>query len=194
VETHRVPKEPLQCKRWQRFGHTQRNCGYAPRCVACGDAHQSGTWVTSKHQLKCCSCGGNHTANYRHCSKWKVAKAAAGKRAQVERGQNDGVYTRLPAPKSAPARPCPEQEKLGPGWNHVVRGGRVVQAQSTKESTSNTSGAGGRTGVTAATVDGQIKLCRPEASVMNSQPLRPKHTDSSLPNHRVSLQSRGSPT
>jgi hypothetical protein len=39
---------PLQCKRCQRFGHTQRKCGYAPRCVACGYAHPSGTCATSK--------------------------------------------------------------------------------------------------------------------------------------------------
>lgn len=37
-----APKEPLQCKRCQRFGHTQLNCGYAPRCIACGGPHNSG--------------------------------------------------------------------------------------------------------------------------------------------------------
>ena len=36
VETYVAPKGPLQCKRCQRLGHTQRNCVYAPRCVACG--------------------------------------------------------------------------------------------------------------------------------------------------------------
>jgi hypothetical protein len=46
VETYNAPKGPLQCKRFQRFGHTQRNCGYAPRCVACGNAHPSGKCVT----------------------------------------------------------------------------------------------------------------------------------------------------
>ena len=35
-ESYLAPKGPMQCKRCQRFGHTQRNCGYAPRCVACG--------------------------------------------------------------------------------------------------------------------------------------------------------------
>jgi hypothetical protein len=30
------------------LGHTQRNCGYAPRCVACGDEHPSGMCVTPK--------------------------------------------------------------------------------------------------------------------------------------------------
>jgi len=42
VESYLVPKVPLQCKRCQRFGHPQRNCGYAPRCVACGGSHLSG--------------------------------------------------------------------------------------------------------------------------------------------------------
>jgi hypothetical protein len=35
------PKGPLKCKRCQRFGYTQRNCGYAPRCVTCGVSHLS---------------------------------------------------------------------------------------------------------------------------------------------------------
>jgi hypothetical protein len=42
VEMYNAPIGPLQCKRYQRFGYTQRNCGYALRCVACGDAHPSG--------------------------------------------------------------------------------------------------------------------------------------------------------
>ena len=36
VESYLAPKGPMQCKRCKRFAHTQRNCGYAPRCVACG--------------------------------------------------------------------------------------------------------------------------------------------------------------
>ena len=31
VETYQAPKGPLQCKNRQRFGHTQRNCGYPAR-------------------------------------------------------------------------------------------------------------------------------------------------------------------
>jgi hypothetical protein len=60
VETYVAPKGPLQCKRCQRFGHTQRYCGYASRCVACGEAHLSGECSTPQQQLKCCSCGGKH--------------------------------------------------------------------------------------------------------------------------------------
>jgi hypothetical protein len=35
-------------------------------------------------------------------------------------------------PKAKRAEPSSEQESLGPGWNHVVRGGRVVKAASPK--------------------------------------------------------------
>jgi hypothetical protein len=52
VETFNPPKGPLQCKRCRRFGHTQRNCGYARRCVACGDEHPSGKCVTPKQPLR----------------------------------------------------------------------------------------------------------------------------------------------
>jgi hypothetical protein len=65
VEMYVIPKGPVQCKRCQRFGHTQRNCGYAPRCVACGETHLSGKFSTLKQQLKCCNCDDKHTANYR---------------------------------------------------------------------------------------------------------------------------------
>jgi hypothetical protein len=76
VEFYTAPKGSLQCRRCKRFGRTQRGCSYTPRCVACGEAHLSGECSTSKEQLKCCSCGGNHTSKYRDCGKWKEAKAA----------------------------------------------------------------------------------------------------------------------
>jgi len=67
-------KGQMQCKRCQHFGDSQRNCGYAPRCVACGGSHLSGGGSTPREQPKCCGCGGNHTAKYRVCVKWKEAK------------------------------------------------------------------------------------------------------------------------
>jgi hypothetical protein len=69
VETYVAPKGPLQCKRCQRFGQQQRNCGYAPRCVAFGGSRLSGGCSTSREQPQCCGCGGNHTAKYRGCIK-----------------------------------------------------------------------------------------------------------------------------
>ena len=70
VETYNTLKSPLQCKRCQSFGYTQRHCGYATRNVACGEAHFSGECsISQQPQLICCSCGGNRTANYRGCVK-----------------------------------------------------------------------------------------------------------------------------
>jgi hypothetical protein len=114
------PKKLLQCKRFRCFGHTQRNCGDANRCVACGERHQSvSKCVTAKQRLKCCRCEGNDTATCRGWSKWKEAMTAAAMLAREHRGRKDGASTRLPAP----AKPSPEHGILGPGWNHVVQGG-----------------------------------------------------------------------
>jgi hypothetical protein len=128
VETYIAPKGPVQCKRCQRFGHTQRNCGYAPRCVACGGTHLSGECSTPKQQLKCCSCRGNHTANYRGCSKWKEAKAALAKQVPMQRTRTSGAAVQPAANKVVTPQPSAEQQSLGSGWNHVVQGGRIVKA------------------------------------------------------------------
>jgi hypothetical protein len=127
VETYVAPKGPLQCKRCQRFGHTQRNCGHVPWCVACGGAHLSGECPVPRGQPKCCSCGGGHTANYRGCVKWKEARAALAKRAPGQ-GPKTIIMGKSPAKKATQFEPSQEQMQLGEGWSHVVRGGRVVNS------------------------------------------------------------------
>jgi hypothetical protein len=67
VESYVAPKGPLQCNRCQRFGHTQRNCGYAPRCVACESSHLSEGCSTPREQPLCCGCGENHRSKVRAC-------------------------------------------------------------------------------------------------------------------------------
>jgi hypothetical protein len=122
-----APKGPLQCKRYQRFGHTQSKCGYVPRCVACGGCHLSGGCPTPREQPLCCGCGGNHTANYRGCVKWKEAKSALAKQT-LDRGRRTAAIAHPPAPQQQLAGPSAEEMDLGEGWNHVVRGGHVVKA------------------------------------------------------------------
>jgi len=123
VETYVAPKGPLQCKRCQRFGHTQRNCGYAPRCVACGGCHLSGDCPAPRGQPRCCSCEGNQTANYRGCAKWKEARAALAKRTPEQGCKMVASSKPAAAPKANRAESYAEQTDLGEGWNHVVRGG-----------------------------------------------------------------------
>jgi hypothetical protein len=81
-----------------------------------------------KQQLKCCSCGGNHTANYRGCSTWKEVKAALAKQVPNQRTRASGAAVQPAANRGVTPQPSAEQENLGSGWNHVVRGGRVVKA------------------------------------------------------------------
>jgi len=74
----------------------------------------------------CCGFGGNNTANYRGCVKWKEAKAALAKQAP-ERSRKSVATGKPASPKAQRAGPNAEQRNLGEGWNHVVRGG-VVEA------------------------------------------------------------------
>ena len=129
VETFVAPKSPVPCKRCQHFGHKQRNCEHAPRCVACGVSHVSVDCPARPVQPLCCICGGNHTANYRSCVKWKVAKGALVKQAPALVCRTDAT-SHPAASKVKRTGSCAEQKDLGEGWNHVVRGGRVVKASS----------------------------------------------------------------
>ena len=54
--------------------------------------------------------------------------AALAKRAPVVRSEGDGAPSTPAAPKAKRVQPSAKQERLGPGWNHVVHAGRVVKA------------------------------------------------------------------
>jgi hypothetical protein len=72
------------------------------------------------------SFGGNHTANYRGCAKWKEAKAALTKRTPAPRVHMNGATGRSASAQATRAEPSAEQKSLGPEWSHVVRGVQVV--------------------------------------------------------------------
>jgi len=110
VETCVAPKGPLQCKGYQYFGHTQRNCGYAPLCVGCGGSNLSGWCSNLREQHQCCGWGGNHTANYRGCVKGKDAMAAFSKQAP-KCGWKSVV-------SDQPAAPKPQRSKWACRQNH----------------------------------------------------------------------------
>jgi len=68
--------------------------------------------------------------------KWKKAKAALAKQAP-ERSRKSVATGQPAAPKAQRAGPSAEQMDLGEGWNHVVRGGRVVKATTTPPTNSH---------------------------------------------------------
>jgi hypothetical protein len=146
VETYVAPSGHVQCKRCQLFVHTQRHCGHASRCVACGGIHLTGDCPARPEQPICCICGSNHTAKYRGCVNWKKADAALAKKAPAQSRQTVAT-SHTEAPKTKQAEPSVEQKVLGERWSHVGRGGRLVKSsilslltiQSTKQSQSNLS-------------------------------------------------------
>ena len=71
-------------------------------------------------------CGGNHTANYCGCVKWKEVNAALVKQA-LERSRKIVAIDQPAAPKAQRAGPSAEQMDLSEELNQVVRGGRVVK-------------------------------------------------------------------
>lgn len=69
VETPRPKKDTPQCLRCQSYGHTRTYCNHHPRCVRCGDPHDSSQCQKDRTQpAKCALCGGPHPANYKGCS------------------------------------------------------------------------------------------------------------------------------
>jgi len=81
---------------------------------------------TPREQHQCCGCGGNHTASYRGCVKWKEARAALAKQAPQRATRNAPA-----APKAQQPGPSAEQLALGEGWSHVFLEGRVAKATAT---------------------------------------------------------------
>lgn len=57
-----------QCKKCQRYGHTQKFCQRKPVCVKCAGDHLTVNCDLPKdNKAKCFNCGGDHPANYRGC-------------------------------------------------------------------------------------------------------------------------------
>ena len=110
-------KGRLHCKRCQCFGHMQRNCGYAPQCVACGVAPTSPVDVLPRgNSLRLWLQGKPHGKLPSLC--------------KVEGGEGASCKASARAqPKGAGL--SAEQMDLDEGWNHIVRGGCVVKATTT---------------------------------------------------------------
>jgi hypothetical protein len=117
-----------------------------------------------------------------------IAVAVSGRRQRrpLQSARKRTAATRMASPHACrdPNRPqlvFRPNRRNGPGWNHVVRGGRVVKAKATKRPTLNPSGAGVQTTGRVSPAVGQSKPSRTGAPVVLHQPPQPKHTDSSPP-------------
>jgi hypothetical protein len=96
VETYVAPKGPVQCKRCQRIGHLQGICGYAPRCVTCGETNLSGGCSTPNSSLNAAAAVAS--------TRPTTGAAASGKR-QKRRLQSK-CPTNAPRPAVMPSSPA----------------------------------------------------------------------------------------
>lgn len=73
---------PLRCFKCQRFGHVAAVCRGKQRCGKCGEeGHEYGK-CNEGTKIKCCNCGGEHSAAYKGCGAHK--RAAEIQRVRVE--------------------------------------------------------------------------------------------------------------
>ena len=72
-EPPHVKKEIVQCKRCQKYGHTQKYCNHNFRCVKCAGSHPTDQCTKyPETPAKCIHCQGEHPANYKGCSAYKT--------------------------------------------------------------------------------------------------------------------------
>lgn len=85
VDDFRPPKGPTQCYRCQGFGHTSGYCSHTPRCLKCGQQHQTAHCSKARSEpARCANCGQSHTANYRGCSAYSNAQKRMEQRANTQ--------------------------------------------------------------------------------------------------------------
>ena len=73
---------PLRCFKCQRFGHVAAICRGKPRCGKCGGEDHEYCQCKEGTSIKCCNCGGEHSAAYKGCEVHK--RAAQIQRVRVE--------------------------------------------------------------------------------------------------------------
>lgn len=70
VESLRVKTEVIQCHKCQLFGHCQKNCHAAFKCMKCGEEHSTHLCKKPKTTApKCANCGGEHLSISLRCTK-----------------------------------------------------------------------------------------------------------------------------
>ena len=66
IEAIRTNKLIAQCKKCQRYGHTQKFCNHSPTCVRCAGNHLTADCTKPRNTpAKCVNCNEAHPANYR---------------------------------------------------------------------------------------------------------------------------------
>lgn len=72
VEKPHPRREIIQCHRCQQYGHSKGSCNHPPRCVKCGENHDTRECQKSRDTPAVCAlCRKSHPANYRGCETYQ---------------------------------------------------------------------------------------------------------------------------
>lgn len=75
VEKPHPRRDMIQCHRCQEYGHAKGSCNYRPRCVKCGENHDSRECQKTRDTPAVCAlCGKDHPANYKGCDTYQQLK------------------------------------------------------------------------------------------------------------------------
>lgn len=89
----------VQCKRCQRYGHTQNYCNRPFYCVKCGERHDTRSCTKPKTEpAKCALCEGPHPASYKGCPIRKEKMKKLNADIQAARNRN-ATAKQIPAEK-----------------------------------------------------------------------------------------------
>lgn len=112
IEDYISRQGAIQCYKCQGFGHKTHSCHIQPRCVKCGENHDSHSCrKPTSIPAKCANCQGDHPANFRQCPKYQAYV--------------NGVKTRNPAHKKQPDLSAQSFPPL-PVTEQVIKGFRKV--------------------------------------------------------------------
>ncbi|KAG8171755.1 hypothetical protein JTE90_026635 [Oedothorax gibbosus] len=128
IESYQKGNNITQCHRCQRFGHGQRHCHNAPRCVKCADNHLTSSHNGRAETPKCANCGGPHVASYRLCPSRPQSKDASQGSARPNIAappapptldlENYPQFSTAPPPPPTPTWTSAEGHRQNPATSH----------------------------------------------------------------------------
>ncbi|RZC36381.1 hypothetical protein BDFB_014404, partial [Asbolus verrucosus] len=101
-EKHINKKGMTQCHRCQAWGHATGNCKVDPKCLKCGEKHETRQCNLNEDQdPKCANCGEKHTANSTDCKVYKERMKYIEERKQKFEKMKENKKKYVPAPPPA---------------------------------------------------------------------------------------------
>lgn len=90
METVNKRTQAIQCKRCQQFHHSAAYCTRSPRCVKCGEGHESRSCNKPPDtKATCANCRGDHPANYRGCPVAKQSEKQSENNSKLSENNNN---------------------------------------------------------------------------------------------------------